>query len=490
MANFEVLDARIASAMNKIIHNSHFKRRFSLEEQKAQKQDRFLRGRQIAYLIYDYFRVTGSHDSVENYTDLFTIVQRNDDIQEFDSKWDGILLSMTQIPSDDILEGLYKLRIRESEKLKTILELYDLEIHQKKLGLDDHRFKTKVKRSIEQEIRNKNFGARYGNYEKIAVVKNQGTKQRVQRILGDCWQWETNGQCVKGDNCSFRHDMNKRGKVTPSNPSPNSFMQQNERKPSRTRSLRGRSPSGRTSRWLCKDYFRGTCNNSFCEKWHPPECFFYKTKSGGRFGEKCSFAHRQVDEQPSKRSEKNDDKSAVALLKKGDWQEREPVTDQCHERPGKPEKRSDKKLGQISSKRQSSDARQLGCVFQDMTPPKFVLRKCTDMPKPIQRVKFTKAIACHTKIRDQNPSLGYFCPGEPHQRGPNAPKFEDRSLEERVARARCPRSSVEACQKCVKNKRSMKEQHSSHLRKIGACLHQLLNLRNENLLSTPERQCT
>ena len=131
-------------------------------------------------------------------------------------------------------------------------------------------------------------------------------------------------------------------------------------------------------------------NNSFCEKWHPPECLFYKTKSGCRFGEKCSFAHRQVDEQPTKRSKKNDDKSAVAILKKGDWQERGPVTDQCHDRPGKPGKRSVKKLGQKSSKRQSSDARQLGCVFQDMTPPKSVLRKSTDMPKPIQRVKFTK----------------------------------------------------------------------------------------------------
>ena len=32
MTNFEVLDARIASALNKIIHNSHFKRRISLEE--------------------------------------------------------------------------------------------------------------------------------------------------------------------------------------------------------------------------------------------------------------------------------------------------------------------------------------------------------------------------------------------------------------------------------------------------------------------------
>ena len=130
MPNFEVLDARIASALNKIIHNSHFKRRISLEEQKAQKEDRFLRGRQIGYLIYDYF--TGAYDSVENYADLFTISLRNDDIQEFDSKWDGILLSMTKIQPNDILEGLYKLRIRESDKLKTVLELYELEIHQKK----------------------------------------------------------------------------------------------------------------------------------------------------------------------------------------------------------------------------------------------------------------------------------------------------------------------------------------------------------------------
>ena len=168
---------------------------------------------------------------------------------------------MTKIPSDDILEGLYELRTRESEKLKTVLELYDLEIHQKKAGPDYHRLKTMVKRSIEEDIRNKNFGARNGNYEKNAVVKNPGTKQRVQRILGDCWQWESNGQCPRGDNCSFRHDINKRGKMTQPNPSPNSFMQ-NERNASRTRSPRGKSFSGRMSRWPCKDYLTGTCTHS------------------------------------------------------------------------------------------------------------------------------------------------------------------------------------------------------------------------------------
>ena len=33
----------------------------------------------------------------KNYADLFTVALRNDNIQEFDTKWDEILLSMTQI---------------------------------------------------------------------------------------------------------------------------------------------------------------------------------------------------------------------------------------------------------------------------------------------------------------------------------------------------------------------------------------------------------
>ena len=112
------------------------------------------------------------------------------------------------------------------------------------------------------------------------------------------------------------------------------------------------------------------------------------------------------------------------------------------------------------------------------------------MPKPIQRVKFTKAIARHTKIRDQNPALGYICPGEPHERSPNAPEFEDRSQEETVWQVQGAREAAWKLAKSVFKQRIIKEQHSSHLWKVGACLHQILILRNENLLSTLERQCT
>ena len=38
MPNFEVLDARIASALNKIIHNSHFKRRISLRNKRPRSR--------------------------------------------------------------------------------------------------------------------------------------------------------------------------------------------------------------------------------------------------------------------------------------------------------------------------------------------------------------------------------------------------------------------------------------------------------------------
>ena len=70
-------------------------------------------------MIYDYFRVTGAHDTVLDYADLFSITLHNDDVQEFETRWDEIFM-MTKIPPDDILESLYKLGIRESDQFKTV----------------------------------------------------------------------------------------------------------------------------------------------------------------------------------------------------------------------------------------------------------------------------------------------------------------------------------------------------------------------------------
>ena len=134
----------------------YFKEKVSLEEQKAQKEDRFLRGRQIAFMIYNYFRVTGAHHTVLDFADLFSITLRNDNVQVFNTRWDKNLLSKTKIPSDDILESLNKVRIREFGQLKTVLELHDMEIHQKISMPNYQKLKTMVKRSIDQKPRLEN----------------------------------------------------------------------------------------------------------------------------------------------------------------------------------------------------------------------------------------------------------------------------------------------------------------------------------------------
>ena len=74
-------------------------------------------------MICDYFRVTGAHDTVLDYTDLFSVTLRHDNVQDFGTRWDKILLSVTKIPSDDVLESLYKLRIRESVPHKKIIRI-------------------------------------------------------------------------------------------------------------------------------------------------------------------------------------------------------------------------------------------------------------------------------------------------------------------------------------------------------------------------------
>ena len=37
-------------------------------------------------MINDYFRVTGAHDTVLDYADLFSVILHDDNVQEFDTR--------------------------------------------------------------------------------------------------------------------------------------------------------------------------------------------------------------------------------------------------------------------------------------------------------------------------------------------------------------------------------------------------------------------
>ena len=413
--NFEMSGARIASALNKIIQNSQFKKKVSLEEQKAQKEEQFLQGRQTDFMIYDYFRVTGAHDTALNYADLFSITLHDENIQEFDSRWDEVLLSMSKIPSDDILESLYNLRTRESAQLKTVLELYDMAIRQKISMPNYQKLKTMVKRSKDHKLRLRNLDARHGRIVTGAV---KGLSD-VEGGKGTCYQWKEKSQCSQGDRCGLRHESNDRAqKPEPKAAAPSEPSMSRGRSVSRKRSIRGKSNHGAILRQPCR-YLKGTGTRSPCEYWHSPECQFYKTETGCKAGDKCLFPHHKVDEQPNKKPKKgyyshkrthNDDKNAVASV---------------------------------------NIVPQLGCVSQDsekLVSQRGKQSRRNPMQKvlgPIRRIRFTQSTLRQASIREKKgPSLGKIQVKNPHQRSPYAMKFEDQSHDEIERQQRCVRSKA------------------------------------------------
>ena len=112
--DYDVLDAMIASALKRLLDKHiHFRKRVSVAEQRAQNSDRFLRGRQIACMICEHFRATRAYEAVQGISDSFSLRLRNDDVQDFDGRWDQALLSASDMPSDVILTGLYKSKLQD-----------------------------------------------------------------------------------------------------------------------------------------------------------------------------------------------------------------------------------------------------------------------------------------------------------------------------------------------------------------------------------------
>ena len=312
-------------------------------------------------MIYDFFRVTGAYDTVLDYSDFFSITLRNDDVQEFDTRCDEIQLSMTKFPPDDVLERLYKFRIRESVQLKTVLELYDMEIHPKISMPNSQKLKTTVTRSIDQKLRLRNFDARNVKIETRAVVTSRRGISGVARGKGICYQWKAKGQCSSGDKCSFRHDGDERAKPTqkPFHPLSHQHKEVEVRREEGASEAGG--PSGKTNRQPCKNFLYLHQN--------------YLVTVGIVPNVNSASLNRVVNTAIS------------ARLHTGRWRDN----------PAKrPKKDGDKSAAILK------ETRLLGCVFQDTEPPESssILRKSPKVLGPIRRVRFTQATQRHANIRE------------------------------------------------------------------------------------------
>ena len=79
-----------------------------------------MKGTEISLILY------------KGLSDLFYICLQYNDVQDFDTLWDHILLGTSELPHENILEGLYKMKLQGSFQLQTVLALYICELNRKK----------------------------------------------------------------------------------------------------------------------------------------------------------------------------------------------------------------------------------------------------------------------------------------------------------------------------------------------------------------------
>ena len=103
-------------------------KRPSLKSRKPKKARRFLRGRQFDYRIYE---TTATNESNLELPDITNFTPRGDDVQGFVAKWDDVLLSMKETPSEEKQKSMYRTRLRHSEQLKTTFAVYNQDTAQK-----------------------------------------------------------------------------------------------------------------------------------------------------------------------------------------------------------------------------------------------------------------------------------------------------------------------------------------------------------------------
>ena len=126
---------------------------------RAQKYDRFLRGKQIGYMLNEH--LSEIYEAVQGLS-VFNTRLQNDDVQDFDVRWDQTLLSASETPTEMVLEGFFK------SKLRAVSDGHPGYPRLKKAG----------RSHIDQVMRTKHFKARNEIVERRAVTKTQKKKNQ------------------------------------------------------------------------------------------------------------------------------------------------------------------------------------------------------------------------------------------------------------------------------------------------------------------------
>ena len=75
--------------------------------QKLHKKKRLLTGRQVACMIFEYFKFSDTDESVLDFDEILKVELKNDNVKSFDSRWDETIIAMKKQPDEEIVDNFF-----------------------------------------------------------------------------------------------------------------------------------------------------------------------------------------------------------------------------------------------------------------------------------------------------------------------------------------------------------------------------------------------
>ena len=104
---------------------------------------------------------------------LINVSLQDDNVQDFDERWDQALQSASETPTEMVLEGLCKSKLQDSVQLQTVLALCDPETIRNNGPPRYQRLTGSVRQQLDQTMRTRNIRVRSEIVERGAETKSR-----------------------------------------------------------------------------------------------------------------------------------------------------------------------------------------------------------------------------------------------------------------------------------------------------------------------------
>ena len=309
---FDTLSVKIAAGLYENLRGD-FKRQVATKEEELSKKHKMLNGRQLYYMILKDLERPTTEMELQTWEDLLTAELLNDNLRDFQTRWDRALMRVPEKPTDSFLENLYRRQVDKCSAFTHSMTMYNLELVQQGKKPSYERLYSMVVAYLNDQRLQRNVGPREG---KAQAAKTTGQD--------DCQQFYKYGKCSRKE-CPYKHNTtiaadpkgkgkgkgkgNGKGKGDGGDykgkkgkGKGKGKWEDRGRSPDRDRSAsrertpsgqpkRGTSPAGEKERPQCWKYMKGECNNATCNFWHPGKCKDHQ-KGTCKLGKECMFLHQ------------------------------------------------------------------------------------------------------------------------------------------------------------------------------------------------------